>query len=314
MSSSSSFPGINIFNYLKGFLVCKHAFDQESQENLSISQEKIAAAITIQRFCRGYLARKRTIRNLKFDTPVIISLEASVRLGVRISDGTSIWRRYSDSFFEFENFLDKNGNCVTKVIRRKKILPLPLNPSIINEKQKQLPSDRELMVKCAEKKDYQKIADIAETYQHKAREVKSDLSFDCYTIWKLVKQCLRLPVETNYIWNKAFVCEDVALKHIQAIALIEYNIKFPHYFGCTIAHIVTNPENLKMESLTKVKGAGTKLINYIIEFAKKKNIESLSCESVETAVVFYQKCGFKIMKDRPTMEPGTIPMQKELNL
>lgn len=45
------------------------------------------------------------------------------------------------------------------------------------------------------------------------------------------------------------------------------------------------------------KGYGTKLLNHLIEEAKKLNIKSLKCNARMTAIEFYQRFGMKVASD-----------------
>lgn len=179
---------------------------------------------------------------------------------------------------------------------------------------------RELKVTelASDEETLKKIAKVARQWQDLAREKlpKCDSTWlpvmdDLRTISKLIAECMERPEETAWIWNKIIVCEDVALKEIQAIALV--CDVYPRMVK--IAHIATHPRNVRSSvnlndrETTRVEGAAKAIVNYLVTSPLVTGKE-IYAESVWSAKPFYIKMGFEELdpKEHPTIEWGTIPM------
>ena len=180
-----------------------------------------------------------------------------------------------------------------------------------------MPSKRELTVSevSPNPEMLKKIGQVARYWQQLACEKKSKASgsskeifSDSATVSKLIAQCMERPKETTRIWNKIYICEDVALKGIQAIALV-----YASYFELKISHMATHPQNIRssvnqMET-TRVEGAARTLVNHLVTTVSSD--QQIYLESVKSAYPFYQKFGFETLdsKEYPPDEWGTIPMR-----
>ena len=147
---------------------------------------------------------------------------------------------------------------------------------------------------------------------HKKMEADSFLSemifHDLARIARLIAECMQSPEETTSIWNQIFICEDVALKEIQAIALVRlFDVELK------LSHIVTHPRNVRSKvnqnETMRVEGAASAIIHHL-ETTLPPSCKKIYLESVVSARLFYQKLGFEELDPRKYSpdEVGTIPM------
>lgn len=160
----------------------------------------------------------------------------------------------------------------------------------------------------------EKIATVSRQWQSLAykkwAEIDSGCSsekimYDLQTISKLIAECMEKPKETASIWNEVYICEDIALKEIQAIALTHNS---PYQLW--IAHMATHPQNVRSavnkEETTRVEGSASAIINHLMN-TLPSSCREIYLESVSSAVKFYKKFGFEVL-DLPPFEWGCIPM------
>jgi hypothetical protein len=163
---------------------------------------------------------------------------------------------------------------------------------------------RPLRVRKIAPEDYPEIAKISRTWQriasaqHNQVNAEQKVFDDCYTVSKLVAQCLESPAQYFWLFNQAFICVD-GKDQIQGIALTQTSdteFTYTDYTGqryVKIVHIVTNPHNIRSivnaRDFERIEGAGTALIKNIAKAAEGRG---LYLESVHSAIPFYQKLGF----------------------
>lgn len=141
---------------------------------------------------------------------------------------------------------------------------------------------------------------------------------DSNSINKLIKQCLFKFKESSWL-ERLFVCRDVSLNKLQAIALTKdhhVRTRSGEDLGkhLMITRIATHPNNIRSKvnekKYKRVEGAAAAIIFYLAQLCLKENLKGIYLESVDSAITFYKRLGFSRSKGREinALEFGTQPM------
>ncbi len=170
---------------------------------------------------------------------------------------------------------------------------------------------------------WQKQAHTMELKANKLRDPSEQVYRDAGIISVLIAECIEKQSKLyGEIYTQIFVCRDDE-RNPQSIALTN------HMSGpdghLKIAHLVTNPKNIRSASINqkqtkRVQGAATAIIVHLAKqcFAKKiawknksKNpdIKGIYLESTSSAISFYEKLGFERIPDLKPEEEFCIPMR-----
>jgi N-acetylglutamate synthase-like GNAT family acetyltransferase len=231
---------------------------------------------------------------IQFDTPTVLSSWDTACLRINPHTFRSGLKEYQDSIFDVGRS-EKEDDYSYIITRRKdpslRILKEPLSPK------------RELMVseQPVEENTLQRVGKIAREWQALTWEKKIEQNaFDARNsfrdlgrISRLIAECMESPEKTQSLglWNKIYLCEDVALKEIQAIALTYDTEKCRK-----LSQIVTHPRNVRssvnaLES-TRVEGAASAIIHHLAKTLPPLS-EGIYLEALESAKSFYLKLGFE---------------------
>ncbi len=117
---------------------------------------------------------------------------------------------------------------------------------------------------------------------------------------------MKNPDSTGTRWNKIYICEDVALEEIQAIALV-YVASRRLY----ISFIATHPRNVRSKvnllEPTRVDGAASTIIYYLAA-TLPSHCKDIYVAAAPSAKAFYQNVRFDELNIAESDEPGCIPM------
>lgn len=166
------------------------------------------------------------------------------------------------------------------------------------------------------------VANLAQAWQDEAsekkRKAKGDIGQifeDAYTISKLIKQCMWSPDEClGTIYDNVYECSDnfgIIQGYVLTIPQELVSTK-SKYLGryLKIAHIVTNPKNVRSDLNNGIKsriaGAGRAMISHVAELCLKGNFEGIYAEGTGSAKKFYEKFKFTLLDVIP-FEAGTWP-------
>jgi len=236
---------------------------------------------------------------LDFDQPAYLSCNQIIHtLKISTRDMLSELPEFSDSIFSVGRTPNDSG--LYEVIRQK-----------INA----LPSKRELTVSqiFPTNETLVKIANVAKNWMNIAIEKQNEaddwvLFSDSSIILNGIKYNLENPAETAKKWDKIYICEDIALKEIQAIALT-----YSSPDKLKISHIATHPKNIRCrinrKETTRVEGAASTLIKFLAN-TLPIGCKEIYLESVDSAKSFYKKLGFEELDRKlfPPEELGCFPM------
>ncbi len=96
-------------------------------------------------------------------------------------------------------------------------------------------------------------------------------------------------------WDSIYVCEDVALKEVQAIALVRGHTMHKRL---KILFIATHPRNVRSPlnetETTRVEGAGSTLIKHLATELRDSG-KYIYLDSRQSAIPFYKKLGFELV-------------------
>ncbi len=122
-------------------------------------------------------------------------------------------------------------------------------------------------------------------------DIFNDLSEMSVCLEVLIEESIRTH---QYDWDSIYVCEDVALQTIQAIALVRDYTTYPE--GLEIDYIATHPHNIRSPlnetETTRVEGAGSALIKHIAIQLRDSGREILLV-ALPSSIPFYEKLGFE---------------------
>lgn len=121
-------------------------------------------------------------------------------------------------------------------------------------------------------------------------------------------ECMEKQDRRIVIWDSIFICEDLTLNQIQAIALTNVDGGRERF---EISSIITHPQNVRstvnQEETTRVEGAATAIFKYIVASER----ELLSRIHIKTttlsAIPFFRKLGFELHEKNRPLE---IPMSQ----
>lgn len=258
---------------------------------------------------------------LEFDSPIVLT-NVQVSLFFKISPTTlkSTHPEYEDSIFEVspvEDGFSVTRRKISKELFQDKIPPkeIALNPSSIA-----LSPKRALLVTELPPNDetFKKLATLASNWHEiscgnaiklfnestpnsHGKAIFEDLSY----ISTRIARCMEHPEDTiNKTWSKIYVCEDVAFREIQAVALIKLD------FSLDILYLATHPQNVRSKlnsgEVKRVEGAGSRLVAFLAKTVKIG--QEIYLESTKSALPFYKKLGFVEDWTSPAEEKGATPM------
>jgi hypothetical protein len=176
--------------------------------------------------------------------------------------------------------------------------------------------ERPLTLKKIDPSEYPEIAKIARCWQNTVfLHTRNETFYSCYTICKLIAECLENQKVCSWLYDDMFICVD-AQNTTQGMMLTKNNgaifRKKTKNQYLKIAHLVTNPHNIRSPinayNFSRVRGAATFLIKEVAKQALSTQ-KGVYAEIIASSKPFYEKLGFEeIPIDRVHMVDGDIPM------